>query len=616
MEKRESKENIVKTKLIGELLQELKEKGIDISRDYYYREPAFEKMEQETVVDIDITISKAWFIEKNIVGQERLKKIYGKYAFGVEHIFSSKELSDDRWIPELVDALRDDECDEYAIRRYLYRRKKGLVYRLQKLGIDIEKFSDNGEKVKLLFFLTLFEKSEGVELLPFLANPTLENVDNSVVGGFTKNGELISKIKRNIEKEISHRYIKEARGILADIALQWQKVMEFVLFQLDVDESNIKELERMYYQLQFIQSMFHGQIIRLYKDSLLESFYLKILEHESIGREKDIMDIQEICQKEINNPEAKWIDRYKGITTCTLEEKNLRAYIKDNRKQLAALVFRKDQITSNDYKKFDAATDKINFYLEILENNTKWRKRNGIPVLVVISCIQEIVELNKKKKIDNRFYRYQSGDLKTLNSELYEGRNAHQKNQIAWVEKIRSRYNSNLGKGEENRLVYEIMTSLDFLIMKIYRSDSLEDMQILHSYLMMLVNAVIMNTDKKIKEFTEVAFEKSIGYRIIADTDIRQYFVGILGRASFFGSLAEQVGKFIKNTERAGCVQEKYWPFEITTMPYLDVLDGEVCFKIDPVQRILILNWIKIIPSEKIRLILYQAGCTVGFRLE
>lgn len=119
MEKRESKENIVKTKLIGELLQELKEKGIDISRDNYYREPAFEKMEQETVVDIDITISKAWFIEKNIVGQERLKKIYGKYAFGVEHIFSSKELSDDRWIPELVDALRDDECDEYAIRRYL-----------------------------------------------------------------------------------------------------------------------------------------------------------------------------------------------------------------------------------------------------------------------------------------------------------------------------------------------------------------------------------------------------------------------------------------------------------------------------------------------------------------
>lgn len=458
----------------------------------------------------------------------------------------------------------------------IYRRKKGLVYRLQKLGIDIEKFSDNGEKVKLLFFLTLFEKSEGVELLPFLANPTLENVDNSVVGGFTKNGELISKIKRNIEKEISHRYIKEARGILADIALQWQKVMEFVLFQLDVDESNIKELERMYYQLQFIQSMFHGQIIRLYKDSLLESFYLKILEHESIGREKDIIDIQEICQKEINNPDAKWIDRYKGISTCTLEEKNLRAYIKDNRKQLAALVFRKDQITSNDYKKFDAATDKINFYLEILENNTQWRKRNGIPVLVVISCIQEIVELNKKKKIDNRFYRYQSGDLKTLNSELYEGRNAHQKNQIAWVEKIRSRYNSNLGKGEENRLVYEIMTSLDFLIMKIYRSDSLEDMQILHSYLMMLVNAVIMNTDKKIKEFTEVAFKKSIGYKIIADTDIRQYFVGILGRASFFRSLAEQVGEFIKNTERAGCVQEKYWPFEITTMPYLDVLDGEV----------------------------------------
>ena len=68
------------------ILEELREKEIDISKDDYYQKPAFKELEQELVMDGGVTMTKAWWIEKNIVGQERMTKIYGIYALGLSLI--------------------------------------------------------------------------------------------------------------------------------------------------------------------------------------------------------------------------------------------------------------------------------------------------------------------------------------------------------------------------------------------------------------------------------------------------------------------------------------------------------------------------------------------------
>jgi hypothetical protein len=616
-----AKESIVRTVFINFLLEELEKKGIDITKDDYNQKSAFKDLEHEFVMDEGILISKAWCIEKNIVGQERLKKIYGKYTLGVKYSFSALELNDSIWIRDLVDTLDNDEWDEFAIERYFYREKgSGLVHRLQKLGIDLQRFSNDGEKVKLLFFLCCFEKQRRIEMTPFLSNPTLENVDNGFVGSITRNGELISEIKMNIQKEITNRYIIDSKEKLKNIALQWQNVIEQILYKLDLDVGgwNKKELEQIDLQLQFIQSMFLSNKIIQYKDTILETFYLKILQHENLGRENDIIDIQELDRQGMYDPDASWVNQYKEMLNQVVDEEKIEEFIKGNRKRLAYMAFRKNP-SSNDSRKFKAASNKIRFYLGMLEDNTLWKKEDGIPVLIIISCIQEIIELNKKEKVNNQFYRYKTKDLKTLNTELYRGKGAYQKNQIAWVEKVRNRYNSNLGKGDRARVTYKIITHLDNLMIKIYQSDSLEDMQTLHSYLLTLVYVIVNDNElieRKFSWFSSIAFKESIGYKVIADNQIKLFFIGLLGQMPYFNNLAEQVGHFIKTVEKEGRMGEKYWPFEITTIPYLDRLEGHLYFTVDPIQKFLVLRKLKLTSSENIRLILYSAGYSVGFCLE
>ena len=73
---------------------ELDEKDIDITREDYNQNSAFKQMEQEYVMDNGILITKAWWVEKYLVDQKLLEKIYGIYAFGIRHDFSESELKD------------------------------------------------------------------------------------------------------------------------------------------------------------------------------------------------------------------------------------------------------------------------------------------------------------------------------------------------------------------------------------------------------------------------------------------------------------------------------------------------------------------------------------------
>ena len=617
-----AKESIQKTVFINFILEELEKKGLDITKDDYNQKSAFKELEHEFVMEEGVLISKAWWIEKNIVGQDRLKKIYGKYTLGITHSFSALELNDSIWIRDLVDTLDNDEWDEFEIERYFYRKEEdgcGLVCRLQKLGIDLQRFPNDGEKVKLLFFLCCFEKQRRIKMIPFLSNPTLENVDNGIIGGITRNGALISEIKINIQKEITNRYIKDSKEKLKNISYQWQNIIERVLYKLDLDVGgwNEKDLERIDLQLQFVQSMFLSNKIIQYKDTLLETFYLKILQHENLGRENDIIDIQEV-DRQGDDPVASWVNQYKKLLNQVVNEGEIKEFIKDNRKKLANMVFRK-KTSSNDLKKFDGASNKIVFYLGMLEDNTLWKREDGIPVLIIISCIQEIIELNKNEKVKNQFYRYKTEDLRTLNTELYRGKEAYAKSQIAWVEKVRYRYNSNLGKRDRAIITYKIITHLDNLIIKIYESNSLEDMQVLHSYLLMLVHAIVDDNEvieKKFTWFSDIATRECVGYKLIADDQIKQFFIGILGKMPYFDNLAEQTGDFIKEVEKGSRKGEKYWPFEITTIPYLDRLEGYLCVTVDSIQKIIVLRKLKLTSSENIRLILYSAGYSVGFCLE
>ena len=75
----------------------IEELGIDLSSDDYINDPKFKELFRSFVTEDMASVTEAWWVEKNFVGQERLEKIYSPYAFGIERELSKEELKDYVW---------------------------------------------------------------------------------------------------------------------------------------------------------------------------------------------------------------------------------------------------------------------------------------------------------------------------------------------------------------------------------------------------------------------------------------------------------------------------------------------------------------------------------------
>lgn len=475
--------------------RELEELGIDISNDEYYKDKKFKMLEKEYVSE-GILIPKSWWIEKNLVGQERLKKIYGIYAMGVEHEYAEEELKNTVWMEELASRYSDakiESKEEFSrtkkdIEQYFFRKKTeksdgaGLVERLRNVGIDVQKFNypeAKIEKIKLFYLLYCFEFDNKVKICPFLGNPTLENVDNIIVGGKDRNGELMAHLKNNLLKEIDPDYVKEVKDIIYNIASRCEELMIRVRYIDSVDA-----LDCINVNLKWILSIIEDPLP--YEDTLLETFYLKLSLHEMFGREKDLVDVSYKYSVEEKEPEEYRVRKFEELPENGRiaidwgngpgQYETVYRYVKEHRRVLTQCIFGREDVHSNDYKKFDRAVEGIENFLNFLKDNTSVRHCKYIHALLIVSYLQVSIFIDKKEKIDNPFYRHTAGDIRTFNSEIWHGREALSKSQFAWKEKVMAQYDANIGKKKVRELQREVERQMDLLLLKVYQSNSLSEM--------------------------------------------------------------------------------------------------------------------------------------------
>lgn len=541
-----------------------------------------------------------------MVEQVKTKEIYGKYELGNKYKFSKNELKESVWFHELADKDPKSKHIEVDVYRYFYRNEKlndgterlGLIERLKKLGYDIQKFGKCSERVKLLYFLYCFEHEKKMELMPFLGKPTLENVDNSLVGDITRNGALMKEIKCSVAKEIDAQYIVALNKNIVRIGKHWKINIEKVLGMLDACENGnyIKELERIEQQMRILLMTIEDKKNVKYKDSALETFYLKLVQHESLGRELDIIEALEYAMKDLDCNLTYRSSEYKELAFCTVKENEegtaILKYIEQNRKELAQFVFGQDNISSNMFKKFDIAVEKIKYYFDMLQDNSRFKLNEGIPILVIVVCIQEIIVMDKKYKVPNSFYRHESGDLKTLNAELKLGTSAFRKNQIVWVERVNCRFNFHRGTMEEKLLVQKIQTSMDRLLIKIYECDSLKDMMCIHEYLNTMVYIILVGdreNESELKNFSRAIGRRKKGYSVEGDYFVKRRFIALLKRGTILEPLAKQVAKWIIRVEQKKEVCRKQWPLELGEGNYYRGL--EVGMSVNTDDKTIKLEW-------------------------
>lgn len=541
----------------------LEELDLDLSKDDYINNPKFQELYKSYVTEDMGSVTEAWWVEKTFVGQERLEKIYTPYAFGITRKLTEEEQKPETWYRVLANRYPHKSRTPKDVWRYFKRdegdendSRKGLIKRLEKLNFYVDDFADNQDKIKLLFLLYCFEVEKNVQIVPFLSNPTIENVDDGFVGLQTKNGELMAYLKRNIAKELPKYYAAQVRDYLIAIGRQWEEQLEKIVIRIDysLNGEYLSELKRISQQMKAGVKTILEMPRAEYGESILQTFYLKLSQHEDMGLEMDIIDVN------YANPEYEGYveyrpDEFKRLAYVPIKKSEMVSYLKENKESIINLVYEKDSVTPYEKKRYDTIVDKLSEYIDIINLNTKAADADILPALYAIAYVQELLEIDKIYKIENYYYRYQTTELKSLNTEINYGIRAKRKSQLALIRRINQRFYKYAGKQEEAKYAAEAEMYMDMMISRIYDANSIGDMLFLHNHFMNYTDAVFL-LDKQIegtkKQLSKIIKRKQKGYDWVMADDVKQYFIGTIHNSPIINDVGKKIGEKLFKAEVAG----------------------------------------------------------------
>lgn len=491
---------------------------VDISNDDYVSSPEFQKLSTEVTWDFDSKtfITKAWWIEKNKIGQKRLEHIYSPYMFGITRKLKPYELKNKAWIHVLEKKSLNatNATMYYDIWKYFYRGKKGLVERLEQLGFYLSDFVDDQNKIKLLFLLYCFEKKIELYIPPFLGNstpedkkkklyissflgnPTLENIDDSILQHQNKNGMLMLFLKCQVRRELSSQYILDVDAAFTKFHFEWDNFLKNKILR-HVQSKNLQLLKNIYSNLLSFTKSF-SVLSRgpkpFSRNDILEAFYLKLVQHEHIGMALDQQNIcLQTCTYSLQNTALITPDYYslhKIMPAATAKN-----FLKDNKLDILAFIHKGEKVSDSTAKMYDKLLEEWDQFKEMIDFNM-YGNKDSINGFYLIAYIDELLILkeNPKLKIQNHYYRYQTSELKSLYNELPNGRNARTKTQRALIERVSKRFFSYLNIAEEFQYAKKIEMCIDDLLIKIFSCSSLQEMLHRHDFLFEKVIEIELNS--------------------------------------------------------------------------------------------------------------------------
>lgn len=598
-------------------LRKIVDESIDIKNGDYRTNPDFIKLNEGYISELGRYVTGAWWVENHLVGQERLEKLYGPYDMRVHRKLLPEETKEEVLFSLLADKYEDKSRTPKDIYRYFYRNeekeetKLGLFKRMKKIGFDWDRFGKDDKRIKLMYFLYCFELENKVKIGAFLGNPTLENVDNLCVGLSHKNSQLMSKLKRGVAMDINPIYQAAVNNALVAIATHWEEQIRKIIAYLDfsINDSYLETLRRISFQIEGCVQMI-GEAKNLpYENAILESFYLKLAQHESLGRESDILDINLTCvpdETEVTyRPEV-----FEALAYQPLKRVEMYDYLRNNKDKLLPLVFEKDDISTYEKRRYDKVLENLKNFMDMVETHTKATESEIVPKLYAIVFMQEFLNIDKSEKIDNKYYRYQTGELKSLYTELALGDEARIKSQLAIPRRVTRRMYKYAAKTEIAELAFAAEVCIDRILMRIYQCNNLNDMLFVHNFFMNLTDTIFL-ADKQLEEafkrLNKNIKRKKADYRwIIHDVNKYRYFMGTIYNSPIIDDLGKKIGKSIQKIELTKHRQGMYWPIELTEN-YIGISDNyKLEVIIDPNEKTIELLDFYIDPNLQLRGVLIR----------
>lgn len=598
-------------------LRQIVEDSIDIHNGDYRANPEFQKLNDGYISELGRYVTGAWWVENHLVGQERLEELYGPYDMRVHRKLSTEESKEDVLFGVLANKYEEKSRTPKDIYRYFYRNegkeenKLGLFERMKKIGFDWDKFPKDDKRIKLMHFLYCFENENKVKVGAFLGNPTLENVDDLCVGLSHKNSQLMSSLKRGVAMDINPIYQATVNNALVTIATHWEEQIRKIIAYLDfsINDSYLETMRRIAFQLEGCVEMIGETHELSYENAILESFYLKLAQHESLGRESDILDINLTCVPDETEVTYR-LDVFEALAYQPLKRTEIHDYLQSNKEELLPFVFEKDSISAYEKKRYDKVLENLKNFLEMVEKHTKATETDVVSKLYAIVYMQEFLNIDKTEKIDNKYYRYQTGELRSLYTELALGDEARIKSQLAITRKVTRRMYKYAAKSEIAKLAFAAEVCIDKILIRIYQCNNLNDMLFVHNFFMNLTDTIFLS-DKQLEEsfkhLNKSIKRKKAGYRwIIYDENKYRYFLGTVHNSPIIEDLGKKIGKEIQKLELTKQRKGIFWPIELTDN-YIGISDDyrlEVI--IDPREKVIELLDFYIKPNMKLKEVLIR----------
>ena len=551
---------------VRDTYNKLKQSKVDFKSDSYRNSEEFLKIKDKKIkLYENIVVTQGNIIYKYYVPNEVKETIHGVYSLGYTGPADPTAYTIEGLCNFIMQHKLPASDSDINLELYFERNKSGhnsdgkngIIKRLFDWGIDIDKYDDIS-KFKLLYYLFNIEKiifnenrkkelekeknngssdieniktkdgdkkEDRINIFKMLNNPTLENVDNSNSGDITRNGEIMFRMKNDLFLEIPLKTMHNYNHTIIHIIYRIECII-FASNDFLIESDNLKPLiDKISLLPPYDEYINYSQNITDKKSNLFCDVYLKLLQHENLGRINDILSISVDDVLKMLPVGQRFYKMDMGKVILKAEAHN---YLKSNRASLAKIVFESDSVDSNDLKRYDNAVENIDNLIDILSRNTRLCDSELIREALLVVILQCYIFINKTKGIKNPFFHYKTSDKKTLRNEMNLGTDALDKNQLAIATLIYDTYYAKCGKKEIRNIVNQFHTYADNIIKMLMSCTSIEQMVYIYSaswpylkgfiYKDDIIDYIIQEANKLLKK----------GYTIRIDTTIKSMLVALI----------------------------------------------------------------------------------------
>ncbi len=409
----------------------------------------------------------------------------------MEEWCKSKERSDILAYKTQIESTKEEAKE--VVRLFL-RRDGGYVDQLKRyLNLDLDCFDYSGirnqqERVKILYLIYRMKKkdSPNTNIWQIFNKPTMENIDDFFLDWKTKNGDIIHHIKSNLEKEISPHIRKKINQDFCFITTSWNCFLSEIQTKLDSlcsDGCVSNNLSSIINKIESIDIPHKPYTSTKYELSPIETFYLRILQHEQIGQITDILFINSIkARSDYSIPESM-IDAMKKMAATPIKFDEIETFLEDTNK-LAPFIYKKENVSKNEKKRINNPKGKVLRLIQCFDRvDPMVDYKDHLDQLHIISALQVLLLDEKNEIFDYTFADYQDhmkhkphvqGALK-IDTDPIDAL------KLYLTRKLTDHWYANLGRYRTRCEFLKLQNVCDKALLKIFSCPNISEMKRIHT---------------------------------------------------------------------------------------------------------------------------------------